>query len=219
MQKNTVFFVAIAVFIIAVFGIIIWSAQSHVNGGGLLSIDSRIVGDDHVAGATASTSRAALVEYSDLQCPACASYWPLLKNLMNDYGSQVTFVFRYFPLPQHQNAILGATAVEAASKQGKFLEMEDVLYTKQSEWEFAPNARDLVIGYADVLKVNHAQFLKDLDAPETLARVNRNLAEGNEIGINHTPTFFLNGTELENPQSYGEFINILKAATATSTSK
>ena len=76
-----------------------------------------------------------LVEYSDFQCPACAASAPLVKQLTEEFGNKIAFVYRHFPLPQHKNAYPAAQAAEAAGKQGKFWEMADLIFANQTKWE------------------------------------------------------------------------------------
>src|SRR3989344_9628643 len=78
----------------------------------------------------------ALVEYGDFQCPACATYYPIVKTLTDDYGEDLKVVYRHIPLVAiHTNAMDAARAAEAAGLQGKFWEMHDKLYENQKEWE------------------------------------------------------------------------------------
>lgn len=74
-------------------------------------------------------------EYSDLQCPACRSAFPLLKKIIEDNGDTTALVYKHFPLTQiHANATAAARATEAAAMQGKFWEMHDLLFERQRDW-------------------------------------------------------------------------------------
>ncbi len=116
-------------------------------------------------------------------------------------------VFRHFPLPQHQNAIAGAEAAEAAGDQGKFWDMYKLLYAGQTAWQddSDADARAVFTGYAQTLGLDAAQFQADMAATSTLAVIQADQAEGQSLGIDYTPTFFVNGVAIENPQSYDEF--------------
>lgn len=84
-----------------------------------------------------STPKTVIVEYSDLQCPACGSYAAPLKDYIAQYGESdaVALVYKQFPLMQiHPRAFAAAKATEAAALQGKFWEMHDVLFENQKEW-------------------------------------------------------------------------------------
>ena len=81
-----------------------------------------------------SDASVTLIEYSDFQCPFCAEYSPMLATLREKYGDQVKFVYRFFPLADHPYATVSAKAAYAAHLQGKFWEMQDLLYEHQEEW-------------------------------------------------------------------------------------
>lgn len=87
---------------------------------------------DHIKGNGEAT--VTLVEYSDFQCPACASFQPVLAEIMAQYGDLLRFEYKHFPLPIHNFAQQAAVAAEAASQQGKFFEFHDALFTNQEEW-------------------------------------------------------------------------------------
>ncbi len=156
-----------------------------------------------------------LIEYSDFQCPACKDFRSILNTFEASSSpdfkitQKVTFVYRHFPLPQHTNAMTAAYAAEAAGKQGKFFEMADLLFDKQTEWENLPNAKDFFVKLAEGLKLDSEQFKKDMDAVDVKQKVNDDLSSGNAAGINATPTFFLNGKKLDSIRSIDEFKKLL----------
>ena len=152
-----------------------------------------------------------LVEYSDFQCPACGTYYPIVKQLMGEFGDRVKLVYRHFPLRQvHESADLAARAAEAAGVQGKFWEMHDTLFENQKRWTLIPFAAETaILNYAKSLGLTINQFKNDLNSPETETKVENNYQSGISAGVNHTPTFFINGKEIQNPQSYDEFRNTI----------
>ena len=76
-----------------------------------------------------------LIEYSDFQCPACGSYYPIVKALSEEFPEELLIVYRHYPLTNiHPNAFSAAKASEAAANQGKFWEMHDMLFERQAEW-------------------------------------------------------------------------------------
>ena len=153
-----------------------------------------------------------LVEYSDFQCPACAAYYPVVKEVVKEYGDRIEFVYRHFPLSQHKNALPAAYASEAAGKQNKFWEMHDVLFEKQTEWESETNPTDLFSKYAESMGLNVDQFKTDMNSSEVRNKVESDLNGGNAANIDHTPTFFINGKEISNPQSIQVFKDDLDQA-------
>ena len=140
-----------------------------------------------------------LVEYADFQCPACGGFYPLIKGLEEKYGDDIKVVFKNFPLDTiHPNARATHRAAEAAGKQGKFFEMHDLLYQNQVSWSSSTNIRAVVEDYATQLGLNMDQFKADFVDESINAVINADIAEGKDKGVNSTPTFFLNGTRLNN---------------------
>ena len=85
-----------------------------------------------------------LEEFGDFECPPCGGLYPILKDIEREYGDRLRVVFRQYPLSQiHKHAYDAARAAEAAGVQGKFWEMHDLLYEKQSEWTVAPDPRSM----------------------------------------------------------------------------
>ena len=168
---------------------------------------------DHVKGNPEATLT--LVEYSDFQCPACAAYYPMLKQLTSDFSEEVKFVYRHFPLRQsHRNAEAAARAAVAAARQDRFWPMHDLLFENQARWAETRLAKDEFIEYASTLGLNLDQFRADLDSDETKRQVQDDYASGLKSDVKGTPTFFLNGQKLINPQSYDDFRNLILQALA-----
>ena len=132
-MKNKTILWSIITFVIigSIFGIIKLASKSQTAGSGsnnaAITI-SAINDNENIKGD--KEAKATLIEYSDFQCPACGSYYPILKKVSEDMEAQVRFAYRHFPLPQHKNAKLAATVAEAAGKQGKFWEMHDLIFSK-----------------------------------------------------------------------------------------
>jgi len=172
--------------------------------------------NDHIK--WSSDKKNLLIEYSDLQCPACKNAHNILKTIEAsgsadfEITKKVTFVFRHFPLSQiHDKANMAAYAAEAAGKQGKFWEMTDLLFDDQQTWEKSGNPQqDYFLNYAKELKLDVDQFKKDSDSTEVKNRVAEDLKDANQIGINSTPTFFLNGQKIE-VNSFDELKQVLRS--------
>ena len=158
-----------------------------------------------------------LVEYSDFQCPSCKSAHDFLKTVEAsgsadfDITKKVTFVYRYFPLYQiHDKAKISAYVAEAAGIQGKFWEMSDLLFDNQTSWSTSNDPQnEFFLKYATELKLNIDQFKNDLNSAVVKDRVNSDLKEAEQIGVDSTPTFFLNGQKVD-VNSYQELITKLK---------
>lgn len=158
-----------------------------------------------------------LVEYSDLQCPACKGAHDFFKTIEAsgtadfDITQKAIFVYRHFPLYQiHKYAYVAAYAAEAAGKQNKFWEMVDLLFDNQSTWEKSGDPqKEYFLSYAKELGIDVEQFKKDSDSSEIKNRVAADLREAEQMGVDSTPTFFLNGQKVV-VNSYDEFKTLLK---------
>ena len=157
-----------------------------------------------------------LVEFSDLQCPACKVFHDITTSFEATGSAnasipkKVTFVFRHFPLFQvHENAFEMAYAVEAASRQGKFFQLVNAVFADQATLETTKDVKAFVLDKAKSVGLNIAQLTQDMDSKQVKDKVNADLAQGERAGINGTPTFFLDGTKLEF-QTPVEFVEILK---------
>lgn len=166
---------------------------------------NRVVGEeDNVRGNF--DAKVTIIEYADFQCPACAFYSALIKELEKQMEGDVRVVFRHFPLTSiHKNAISAALAAEAAGRQDKFWEMHDVLFQAQSEWENADDPKEIFEGYAEALGLDMQQYRKDYESSELSEKVKKDLDLALELGLNATPTFFVNGRRIRNPGSLEDF--------------
>ena len=195
----------ILILVVAVGGAI-WIANRD-GGGDVTTIENLIRAEDHVKGS--ASAMVVVTEYSDFQCPACKTYYPVIQTLAEEYGDKVAFVYRHFPLPQHQHAKRAPYAAEAAGKQGKFWEMHDKIFDNQDAWSRAESAEGIFLGYARELGLDEDAFAQDSASDETAIRVKKDLEEGRQARINATPTFFINGSKIESPRSYDEFKRII----------
>lgn len=161
------------------------------------SAEPQIVRDNsHVLGDPAD-GRVTLVEFLDLECEACAAVFPFVEELRQEYAGKVRFVIRYFPLPGHANAVNAALAVEAAAQQGRLEEMYAILYRSQAEWgEKQESQAELFRGIAEELGLDMEAYDAAIADPATAARVELDRGDGEALGLQGTPSFFLNGEPL-----------------------
>ncbi|MEK7208685.1 MAG: thioredoxin domain-containing protein [Patescibacteria group bacterium] len=154
-------------------------------------------------------AKAVLIEYSDFECPACAAYYPLVRQMEEKFGPDLAFVYRHFPLPTHRNAELAALAAEAAGRQRQFWAMHDWLFEHQTDWAGKTKAEEIFAGAAGGLALDENLFVKDLTAKELKDKVAASYRESQAIKLTGTPTFFLNGQELPLPFSAIELEKII----------
>jgi len=178
--------VIIGIITVLLFGGAIWfsgvSAEKNNEGVELLQ---------HIKGNPEAT--VTLVEYSDFQCPACAAFQPIVEEVMDEYGDSLSFEYKHFPLPIHPYAQQAAVAAEAAGQQGKFFEYHDALFDNQKTWVNAASPSSLFIQYAEQLGLDVPLFRKHIKSSVLRDKVRAGFAEGRELDITGTPSFFLNG--------------------------
>lgn len=141
-----------------------------------------------------------LVEFGDFQCPPCATLADPINKLEREYRPRLRLVFRHLPIPNHQHARESALASEAASLQGRFWEMHDLLYREQSVWSKAPDVRVLFNSYAGMLGLNIDRFKKDMESEQAKARVKSDEQQALALGLVTTPSIFVNNAKL--PRAY-----------------
>ena len=129
-----------------------------------------------------------IIEFTDFECPSCARQHPILDRIVNEFGDRVRLVVRDFPLSQHANARKAAEAAEAAREQGKYWEYAAVLFRNQSALGI-----DKLRQYATELGLDRARFDASLDSGKFAEKVQRDVMDGHKLGINGTPTIYING--------------------------
>jgi protein-disulfide isomerase len=154
-----------------------------------------------------------LVEFLDFECEVCGAFFPIVEELKAEYGDRVTFAFRYFPLPGHGNSVNAALAVEAAAQQDALEPMFQRMFESQAQWgERGDQSQAPVFRtYAEELGLDMAAYDAAVADPATLARIQADFDEGRALGVDSTPSFFLDGVALE-LQSFDDVEAALRAA-------
>ena len=141
-----------------------------------------------------------IIEFSDLQCPFCARVTPTLQELMKQYPDQVRWVFKNFPLDFHADSPLAHAAALAAGRQGKFWEMHDLIFANQHTLK-----RDNLLAEARSLNLDMDRFTADLDSADVKRQLEADKKEGQELGVNGTPAFFINGKSFSGAMPMEQF--------------
>lgn len=172
------------------------------------------VDDDPVKGAP--NAPVTIVEFTDFQCPACASMHPVIEEVLKTYGDKVRFIVRDFPLNRHEHARKAAEAANAANAQGKYFEYIALLFKRQQALD-VPSLKK----YASEIGLDRAKFDAALDRGVYAAEVKRDIQDGEMYGVGVTPTIFVNGVQLRTLSADGlkEAIDKAAAARATATPK
>jgi protein-disulfide isomerase len=138
-----------------------------------------------------------LEEFGDFECPPCGMLHPVLQTMEKEFGPRIRIVFREFPLvPTHVHALAAARSAEAAGLQGKFWEMHDLLYENQKTWHDAFDARPIFEAYATKIGLNLEKFRSDSLGEAVAQRIFLDGKRAHAMGVNGTPTVYLNGREV-----------------------
>ncbi|UHA57270.1 DsbA family protein [Candidatus Nanosynbacter sp. HMT-352] len=204
-KKSWMIFAIIVVAIVG--GMIYISTQNRLNVSDInndqlntiIGAESRN-GDiaDHEIGS--KSPKVTIIEYADYQCPGCSAAAPKAKALAEKYKDHVRLIFRNFPIASsHPNARAAAAVAEAAGLQGKFWEMNKLLYTNQDAWKNANiTDRDNIFkSYAEQLKLNIDQYKTDIASNKVKNKIDFDMALGRKHGVAATPTFYVNGKNTE----------------------
>lgn len=205
MDKRTwILFGAATVAILA--GLVYFSRQERLDVSG---VDAAKVITEDTAEETGSMlpdntrgnkdSKVVLVEYGDYSCSGCAALEGRLKPVIEEFEDDIVFVFRHFPLTSiHPNSMLAASYAEAAGFQGKYWEFHEVLFANYQAWSSigVDSRDDKMREYAGALDLDMDKLAEDLKDRRISQKINFNLQLGRDIGVNATPTLFLNGERL-----------------------
>lgn len=196
--------IIIGVITIVLFGGAFWfsSTAAEKNNEGVF-IQENVTGNEDAA--------VTLVEYSDFQCPACASFEPALESVLAEYGDQIRFQYMHFPLPIHSFAQQASVAAEAAGMQGKFFEYKDMLFENQQAWASAGTPVPFFVGYAEELDLDIDQFRRHMNSSVLRNKVGEEMSQGRALGVTGTPTFFLNGEKMV-IETFQDFATQIKVA-------
>ena len=164
------------------------------------------IGSDHIRGSI--NAPITIVEYGDYECPYTGMAYPIIKELMKQFGEQIYFVFRNFPLNDiHPHAQHAAEAAEAAAAQDKFWQMHDYLFEHQK----ALDDRHL-LEYAQKVGLDVDKFRSEMSGHIYAPLVNKSLKSGIDSGVGGTPTFFINGQRYEDSWDLDTFASFIKSS-------
>lgn len=170
---------------------------------------------DHVRG-DLKKAKVVLIEYSDFQCPYCGKHDPTMQQIVKEYGDQVAWVYRHFPLSFHPNAVPVALASECASEQGKFWEFADAMYAGQDAnlSTDAATATAYVNKTASSLKLDTKKFNDCVSSAKYQSVVDADAASGRTAGVNGTPATYINGTLVSGAVPYASMKKMIDDAIA-----
>lgn len=216
-NKEAIWGMVFILILISLVGIIIFTKSHKLAQPGITSgvQAPAITTGDWVTGN--KDAKVSVIEYGDFQCPACAAYHPMVQQMLSEYGDRIVFVFRNFPLTQHKNAWVSAQAAGAAGLQGKYWNMNNLLYEKQTDWGelSSGDVKNKLDEYASSLGLDMNKFHQDMDSDAVKNKIRNDSDGGNRSQVDHTPTFFINRTQITNPSSYADLKSAIDKALAT----
>lgn len=191
---------AVAIVAVVVGAVILLISRSDTDGPDRASADASTLAvvraDSHRLNSPPDPA-VTFVEFLDFECEGCRAAYPVVEQLRADYGDRVEFVLRYFPLPGHVNAERAARAVEAAAQQGRLEAMYRTMYETQAQWgERRTPADDVFRGFAVELGLDMAAFDAAYADPATAERIQVDVNDGMALGVQGTPTFFVDGEQV-----------------------
>lgn len=143
-----------------------------------------------------------VVEFLDPECESCRVLYPMVKQLLTEFDGRMRLVIRYMPL--HGNAVYASSLLEASREQNKYWEFLEIMMLRQPEWaSHAAPRPELLLTYAPMVGIDVAKLKVDAENPQIRIRILQDQTDGQTLGVNGTPTFFINGRELTR-LSYGD---------------
>lgn len=150
-----------------------------------------------------------LVEFGDFQCPACAAAEPTIKNILAANYPNFQFIFRNYPLPQHKNAQAAANLAAYAATQNKFWEIAPRLFETQSQWQNLGDPNEYFMNLATEVQLDPNAAKEAVQKQLYRDLIQADLNEGTSIGVNSTPTFYLNGKKV-NVRNFDEIKGLVE---------
>ena len=212
MRKYLIILGAVALIVIGVAAVITNSYRSNLQNQRVTSNTSSNAGNTNSEALIRPDSpsmgpadaKVTIVEFLDPECESCRAMAPIVKKLMKDYEGKVRLVVRYMPL--HKNSLVAASWTEAAGEQGKYWQMQELIFQRQPEWgtkhdidpdsSAQPDAKKQFEKYAMELGLDVEKMLKAIEDHRFTSKITRDQADGQSLGVRSTPTFFVNGRKL-----------------------
>jgi protein-disulfide isomerase len=152
-----------------------------------------------------ATAPITIIEFSDYQCPFCQRVTPTLDKLLASYPGKIRLVFKDFPLPNHPQAPKASEAAHCANEQGKYWEMHDRIFANQRTMELP-----VLKKHAAELGLDTAKFDQCVDSGKYDVVIKEDMAEGEKLGVQSTPTLYINGRPVVGAQPYEHFVSVIE---------
>lgn len=150
-----------------------------------------------------ATAMVTVEEFADFQCPTCGIVHGVMKDIQAQFGSRIKFIYRNYPITQiHKNAYDASVAAEAAGLQdkNKFWEMQNLLFTNQAAWSNLADAKPVFKEYAGKIGLDVTRWENDMLGMPAKGRVDADMARARALNVTSTPTIYINGQSVSQPQ-------------------
>lgn len=153
-----------------------------------------------------ANAKVVIHEFSDFQCPFCSRGNETVKKIVTEYGDKIKLVFRHMPLNFHPEAEPAAVATMCAHNQdkAKFWELHDKMFDNQSALGTESYKK-----WAEEIGLDMEKFNNCFDNKETLAAVTADVDAARSMGVNSTPTFFVNGKKIAGALPFAQFKSMI----------
>lgn len=151
-------------------------------------------------------AKVTVVEFSDFQCPYCAKGSKILGQIKEKYGNKVKIIFKQFPLPFHRHAKLAAEASLCAHEQGQkyFWRLHDSMFADQNSLDKAG-----LVAQGKKIGLNVKKFETCISSKKFAKTVDRDMAQGKKVRVKSTPTFFVNGRQVNGAYPLATFAELI----------
>ncbi|MCU7922293.1 MAG: thioredoxin domain-containing protein [Candidatus Thiodiazotropha sp. (ex Dulcina madagascariensis)] len=196
MKKSYIVAVAVVVLIAAFIGATsVYQQQQASKSEAIANKSAALLERDYAATTGDPNAKVTIVEFFDPACETCKVFHPFVKQIMDENPGKIRLVMRYAPL--HVGSDYVVALLEAAKQQGKFWETLEATYAAQPVWASHgnPQPKRLWMRLSGVgLNMKKAQ--KTMQSPEVLKNIQQDIADGRQLGVSKTPSFFVNGKPL-----------------------
>ena len=203
-MKNHLWQVIGIIAVVAIGGSIVYSNSVSNKANEGVTFESHIKGNE--------AASVVLTEYSDFECPACGQFYGVINQMFKEFPTEVKLEYKHFPLSSiHKHAISAAKAAEAAGQQGKFFPMHDKLFENQKVWSKSATPHVYYEKYAEEIGLDMKLFKTHMKSSAITDKIASEFKEARDLGLNGTPSFFLNGEHMQF-QTYQDFIDQISVA-------
>ena len=200
--------------IIGVIAINIWNSQPNITVAAL-DVSETWINRNSLGSPDATV---VIDGYEDFLCPACRQWTAQVKpQLYEEYikTGKVRFVYNPFPLDSHGfQAMIAANASLCAADQGLFWQLHDTMFNLAETKGQAGSDLNPLAESAETIGVDRSEFLKCMNAQKHQKTVTESIQRGAQIGVDATPTIFINGSKLTEPFDYNAMKQAIEAALA-----